>query len=193
MSDGAVAGRITAAPLMLPRWVAFATFTRAAPDETTGGAARPPSPIAGDTPPGLCSAGTGGCAPTKFRGETTGCPIALRAVGAVLAPAWPRDEFVGITIFTLGLLVRICCCPCGSSTGGATAVSASIGTVALLGAGFAPLTPFPRPPLLAALARIQRRVRPRSEEHTSELQSHLNLVCRLLLEKKKTQTPRHST
>src|SRR5438477_7130058 len=31
----------------------------------------------------------------------------------------------------------------------------------------------------------------RSEEHTSELQSHVNLVCRLLLEKKKhtTKTP----
>src|SRR5690242_21877638 len=28
--------------------------------------------------------------------------------------------------------------------------------------------------------------RRRSEEHTSELQSHVNLVCRLLLEKKKT-------
>src|SRR5260370_17738141 len=28
----------------------------------------------------------------------------------------------------------------------------------------------------------------RSEEHTSELQSHLNLVCRLLLEKKKIKT-----
>src|SRR5260370_28180887 len=28
---------------------------------------------------------------------------------------------------------------------------------------------------------------PRSEEHTSELQSHLNLVCRLLLEKKKNR------
>src|SRR5260370_17179120 len=28
----------------------------------------------------------------------------------------------------------------------------------------------------------------RSEEHTSELQSHLNLVCRLLLEKKKKRT-----
>src|SRR5260370_34842251 len=28
----------------------------------------------------------------------------------------------------------------------------------------------------------------RSEEHTSELQSHLNLVCRLLLEKKKKTT-----
>src|SRR6266480_6368546 len=33
----------------------------------------------------------------------------------------------------------------------------------------APLRPFPAP---------------RSEEHTSELQSHVNLVCRLLLEKK---------
>src|SRR5260370_30274438 len=30
----------------------------------------------------------------------------------------------------------------------------------------------------------------RSEEHTSELQSHLNLVCRLLLEKKKTECER---
>src|SRR5260370_22881032 len=33
-------------------------------------------------------------------------------------------------------------------------------------------------------------VQDRSEEHTSELQSHLNLVCRLLLEKKK-QTRDH--
>src|SRR5260370_423055 len=32
----------------------------------------------------------------------------------------------------------------------------------------------------------------RSEEHTSELQSHLNLVCRLLLEKKKS-TRRHAS
>src|SRR5260370_26015934 len=33
----------------------------------------------------------------------------------------------------------------------------------------------------------------RSEEHTSELQSHLNLVCRLLLEKKKSKhQPAHS-
>src|SRR5690242_21103254 len=28
----------------------------------------------------------------------------------------------------------------------------------------------------------------RSEEHTSELQSHVNLVCRLLLEKKKNRS-----
>src|SRR5260370_28267562 len=32
----------------------------------------------------------------------------------------------------------------------------------------------------------------RSEEHTSELQSHLNLVCRLLLEKKKQAGPEAS-
>src|SRR5260370_19477860 len=33
----------------------------------------------------------------------------------------------------------------------------------------------------------------RSEEHTSELQSHLNLVCRLLLEKKKNRCTRLRT
>src|SRR5437016_11426379 len=34
-------------------------------------------------------------------------------------------------------------------------------------------------------------IRQRSEEHTSELQSLTNLVCRLLLEKKKLSTIRH--
>src|SRR5260370_25308022 len=38
---------------------------------------------------------------------------------------------------------------------------------------------------LALLRAMQRKSARRSEEHTSELQSHLNLVCRLLLEKKK--------
>src|SRR5437773_4060616 len=33
----------------------------------------------------------------------------------------------------------------------------------------------------------------RSEEHTSELQSHHDLVCRLLLEKKKNKTTNKST
>src|SRR5262249_58098546 len=33
----------------------------------------------------------------------------------------------------------------------------------------------------------------RSEEHTSELQSLTNLVCRLLLEKKKKDTTSHNT
>src|SRR5260370_2367229 len=36
-----------------------------------------------------------------------------------------------------------------------------------------------------ALLILEDRAAARSEEHTSELQSHLNLVCRLLLEKKK--------
>src|SRR5260370_3864575 len=54
-------------------------------------------------------------------------------------------------------------------------------------------------PTATSMARSARRMRAanrdspwafnpsrrRSEEHTSELQSHLNLVCRLLLEKKK--------
>src|SRR5690242_20810904 len=43
-----------------------------------------------------------------------------------------------------------------------------------------PITPPSRAPCLGSSAR-------RSEEHTSELQSHVNLVCRLLLEKKKEQ------
>src|SRR5260370_3780447 len=33
----------------------------------------------------------------------------------------------------------------------------------------------------------------RSEEHTSELQSHLNLVCRLLLEKKKKKNHKRTS
>src|SRR2546422_7292826 len=42
-------------------------------------------------------------------------------------------------------------------------------------------------------AGVEARTQARSEEHTSELQSRLHLVCRLLLEKKKkTQhTTRH--
>src|SRR5438093_4369793 len=42
-----------------------------------------------------------------------------------------------------------------------------------------------------ALARLPVKYR-RSEEHTSELQSLTNLVCRLLLEKKKNKTSAHA-
>src|SRR5260370_5122810 len=56
---------------------------------------------------------------------------------------------------------------------------------------------------LCALPSWAGQAEDRSEEHTSELQSHLNLVCRLLLEKKKNHSrtpprtcvfvqPRHS-
>src|SRR5438093_6139639 len=43
-------------------------------------------------------------------------------------------------------------------------------------------------------SRVAQQIGERSEEHTSELQSLTNLVCRLLLEKKKnTQLPIHRT
>src|SRR5688572_30288856 len=40
---------------------------------------------------------------------------------------------------------------------------------------------------------VNRRISSRSEEHTSELQSQSNLVCRLLLEKKKNKKKRERT
>src|SRR5256885_7335873 len=42
-------------------------------------------------------------------------------------------------------------------------------------------------PVTFSGSESSRRARYRSEEHTSELQSPCNLVCRLLLEKKKTK------
>src|SRR5260370_10458724 len=47
-----------------------------------------------------------------------------------------------------------------------------------------------RPRCSCSTSRCPTSMR-RSEEHTSELQSHLNLVCRLLLEKKKQATLNH--
>src|SRR2546422_6326897 len=44
--------------------------------------------------------------------------------------------------------------------------------------------------LSADAGELSAGVDPRSEEHTSELQSRLHLVCRLLLEKKKTTRTR---
>src|SRR6266516_7221721 len=49
-----------------------------------------------------------------------------------------------------------------------------------------------RQPRRGALPHVDRRGRPRalrSEEHTSELQSPYDLVCRLLLEQKKIPSP----
>src|SRR2546422_724145 len=47
-----------------------------------------------------------------------------------------------------------------------------------------------RPPTIGVPVSLET---PRSEEHTSELQSRLHLVCRLLLEKKKNEIKRIST
>src|SRR2546430_9160321 len=55
--------------------------------------------------------------------------------------------------------------------------------------GSATISPAPVPsPDLAPLLHRTAFWGSRSEEHTSELQSQSNLVCRLLLEKKKTKT-----
>src|SRR5437588_1185208 len=53
-------------------------------------------------------------------------------------------------------------------------------SLALASLSTLPLVPSDRPPYTFE----------RSEEHTSELQSHSDLVCRLLLEKKKKTTPK---
>src|SRR5256885_12836600 len=54
--------------------------------------------------------------------------------------------------------------------------------------------PIPTPAFLQQPLRVAGFAFPayRSEEHTSELQSPCNLVCRLLLEKKKNQHIRNS-
>src|SRR5260370_5196043 len=52
--------------------------------------------------------------------------------------------------------------------------------------------PLKSPPSLERPWNCWTWMRFRSEEHTSELQSHLNLVCRLLLEKKKPKPPASS-
>src|SRR3989454_1670404 len=51
--------------------------------------------------------------------------------------------------------------------------------------------PLPRVRSLPGLRRPTSRCTARSEEHTSELQSPCNLVCRLLLEKKKNTPQPH--
>src|SRR5438034_1016470 len=49
------------------------------------------------------------------------------------------------------------------------------------------------PIALATCVSCSREWLKRSEEHTSELQSHSDLVCRLLLEKKKNEKERYET
>src|SRR5256885_5411222 len=54
----------------------------------------------------------------------------------------------------------------------------------------APSRGWPRSTAAPSPRAPRRRSRGRSEEHTSELQSPCNLVCRLLLEKKKSRSQR---
>src|SRR2546429_951053 len=69
-----------------------------------------------------------------------------------------------------------------TTTGFASAAAKTI--FATLRKAFASSTDVPPNFITVGFNRITR-----SEEHTSELQSRLHLVCRLLLEKKKKNTP----
>src|SRR5436190_7323709 len=55
------------------------------------------------------------------------------------------------------------------------------------------VSPFARRHGAALLDEMSKAMTARSEEHTSELQSHSDLVCRLLLEKKKKKTCTYNT
>src|SRR4051794_41678542 len=67
-----------------------------------------------------------------------------------------------------------------------TTLFRSLDVVLEVGGGLGVLSEY----LAARVAHVH--VVERSEEHTSELQSPVHLVCRLLLEKKKTPTYNHS-
>src|SRR5690606_42007521 len=100
------------------------------------------------------------------------------------APACPR-RFSNATAtterYTLSLHDAL---PISTWAGSSTCASARTTRSA---AGASAPTPRRRPPSSPPRRRRcgRRPPRPRSEEHTSELQSRENLVCRLLLEKKK--------
>src|SRR2546422_2871556 len=59
------------------------------------------------------------------------------------------------------------------------------------GSGLPPAAPRRAAHVGARVARVDVSSATRSEEHTSELQSRLHLVCRLLLEKKKKNSNIH--
>src|SRR5690625_6210318 len=81
---------------------------------------------------------------------------------------------VAIALITATLLVF-------SGEGGLTALQS---TIILVGLPFFVMGYFQMYALLRALKEDAGELPPRSEEHTSELQSRGHLVCRLLLEKK---------
>src|ERR1039457_7394711 len=72
-------------------------------------------------------------------------------------------------------VVRACCRGITSLLAASTASRSGATPIASAAVGFADP---------GALCRRESRSRSRSEDHTSELQSRCNLVCRLLLEKK---------
>src|SRR5699024_12689995 len=97
--------------------------------------------------------------------------------GSVLLPTLSLHDALPISVqASTDLLFRI---PLGIET---TTYREALRVLAL---EVAPLHSEPSSPSNRAQQRLSRPLS-RSEEHTSELQSRFDLVCRLLLEKKKT-------
>src|SRR5438132_1960774 len=93
-----------------------------------------------------------------------------------LSPAWLASSTSRSTTSRLAAAINRSCTPdpatANSPEPGVAHVSVT-SAVAIVSSWVIPIMP--------RMTRLQRR----SEEHTSELQSHSDLVCRLLLEKKK--------
>src|SRR5438132_8367204 len=86
----------------------------------------------------------------------------------------------------------MCCFSCSAFFFFNDTATTEIYTLSLHDALPISVTRAPAPPSARPAVALRRprsaagdRASPRSEEHTSELQSHSDLVCRLLLEKKK--------
>src|SRR5690349_23163371 len=90
------------------------------------------------------------------------------------------DDFIAYLIFFFFLMIRR---PPRSTLFPYTTLFRSVICTYQGSGGSAPRSNSANPGSISA--RVSSRARSRSEEHTSELQSRRDLVCRLLLEKKK--------
>src|SRR5438270_7477910 len=119
--------------------------------------------------------------------------ILARAVGRKLTDAWSQPIVIDNRPGASGMI--------GAETvakappDGYTVLMASVAEVAINQSLYARMTYDPlkdlAPVTLAGFTPLVLVVHPRSEEHTSELQSQSNLVCRLLLEKKKKKNTQY--
>src|SRR2546426_7907812 len=129
------------------------------------------------------------CAPTRRRGVDTlkeASMKALRVVLLALLVAWPA--LAAAQTIKVGAVVPLT----GRYGGGGAQVRAGyeIAVEHLNAAGGVAVGGKKMALELALLDDESDATKTRSEEHTSELQSPCNLVCRLLLEKKKQKTHR---
>src|SRR5207253_9695817 len=107
---------------------------------------------------------------------------AFLIVLVILTPPF-STPFPYPTLFRSGCCARRCSSGCYS-------IATTVRAPPSWSGGWAPPTGWTAmSPATSTRSRTSARPSIRSEEHTSELQSRGHLVCRLLLEKKKTQDP----